>query len=150
MSATLNVQFDYPKLNEPPASAYTLVVTVTNAVDMPDKIFVFYEGVYPGALTGTAEDSIGFVKVATPVDLASYPIDVADPINEMPYFRRNTVSLIFRDMTTLLETKTLIFNDINSLVHDMRTMDTIPTQERVTFDGSQSSIDIPGNGIALS
>lgn len=149
MSASLKVRFSYPKDNEPPQQAYTLVVGVVEAVDIPKEVFVFQIDAYPGAGDGTDNDSFGFVKVASVVDLEEYPVRTADMSNEIPYFRLAEVVLSFRDLTTLFETKQLIYNDINELVRSRRVQLAVPVQEEVVFDGSKTSVDIPWDSSSL-
>lgn len=129
--------------------AYTLIVEVYEAVGMPKEIFVFQIDAYPGAGDGTDTDSVGFVKVASVVDLQEYPVRTSDMANEIPYFRMEKVILSFRDLTTLFETKQLIYNDINELVRSCRVQDTVPVQEDVVFDGSKTSTDIPWDSSTL-
>lgn len=149
MSTSLKVRFSYPRPTEPPMQAYTLMVEVYEAVGLPKEVFVFQIDAYPGAGDGTDTDSVGFVKVASVVDLQEYPITTADMANEIPYFRMEKVILSFRDLTTLFETKQLIYNDINELVRSRRVQDTVPVQEDVVFDGSKTSTDIPWDSSTL-
>ncbi len=149
MSTSLKVRFSYPRPAEPPAQAYTLIVEIYEAVGIPKEVFVFQIDAYPGAGDGTDTDSVGFVKVASVIDLEEYPVRTADMANEIPYFRMERVILSFRDLTTLFETKQLIYNDINELVRSRRVQDTVPVQEDVTFDGSQTSTDIPWDSSTL-
>jgi len=123
--------------------AYSLLVEVYEAEGLPKEIFVFQVDAYPGAGDGTDSDSSGFVKVASVVDLEEFPVRTADMVNEIPYYRLSKVALSFRDLTTLFETKQLIYNDINDLVRSKRVQDTVPVQEDINFDGSKTSTDIP-------
>ena len=122
--------------------AYTLGVEAYEASGLPKEIFVFQV-----AATKEADDM--FVNVATLADISEYPATAADLGREIPYYRLAKVSLVFRDMSTLAETKRMIYDDINALVRSCKAQASVAVQEEVNFDGSQSSTDIPWDSSPL-
>lgn len=120
-----------------------MLAEVYEASGLPKEIFVFQ-------VTAHKELPDLFVKVATLPDIAEYPVTAADLGKEIPYYRMATVSLVFASMDTLLETKNMMEEDINGLVRSRRAQDAVPAQEDVTFDGGQSTTDLPWDSGTLS
>ena len=84
--ATLSVTYATSDVDEL-KQAYTLLITVTAATGITDKIFVFHSD---------TEGNSDFESIADPVDIFEYPEDVADLENEMPYFRLSSTTILFR------------------------------------------------------
>jgi len=110
--------------------SYDLKVVVTNAVGMSDKIFVFQRTVNNPS---DAQEEDRFICIADPVDLEEFPEDSPDIGNDMPYYRLSQVTLRFRDMVTLEETKELIELDIQQLVYSINVASTVTLFEEVTY-----------------
>lgn len=133
MSASLTIQY-HQSVEHKSLFSYALKVVVTNAVDMPTEVFVFRRGAAPAPSAGeTVQDS--FVCIADPVDLEEVPANVPDLANEMPYYRLNEVTLAFRSLEELNETKELIAADLNLLVTSVQAMASFTLTETVTYDG---------------
>lgn len=124
-----------------PLHGYALTVTATASTGMPKEIFIFQQaaGLYP------PDDQ--FVCIADPVDLEEVPVEpqegAPDPIEaaEMPYYRRDTVTLIFRSTITRDETKRLIAEDINTLVRSLQVMSEVVRTEEVVYRGDNDPIN---------
>jgi hypothetical protein len=114
--------------------SYDLKVEVTNAVGVDAEIFVFQRNV-PSA-TDPEATNLGdeFIQVADPVSLGQYPIGSPDLANDIPYYRLAQVSLRFRSMSELEDTKDLISSDITGLINALKISATLVVMEEVTYD----------------
>ena len=124
--ANLKVKYETSDVDDV-LMAYSLVMTVTEATDITDKIFVFHQD---------TEEATSFSHIASPLDIHEFPEDAPDIINNMPYFRLSTASLLFRSLGDLVETKKMISADISCLVRDMSNVTETPLEEEVTYDGT--------------
>ena len=132
MSISLDVRYSKQE-RDTGVFAYLLRVEVSHATDMTDKIFVFQRNVM--SLDAEANRlSDQFMSIADPVDLEEFPEDAPDLDNQMPYYRKNSVDLVFRSMVELEETKALIEADIRTLVNSMKASQTVVTMEEATYD----------------
>ena len=134
MSIQLTVRYYGPR-SEQPLQSYDLRVVVTNAIGMSPKIFVWQTNVKSSTDTEANQQPDQFVSIADPVDLEKYPEDVADPQNKMPYYRTSEVTLRFRDMADLQETKDLIDDDIAGLVQALQLATDMAVMEEKTYGG---------------
>ena len=126
MAISITVRY-YKSEIVPPMQAYDLKAEVTAATDMPKEIFVFQR-----PPSNNPEDD-AFVCIADPVDLEEFPVNTPDLLNEMPYYRKATVELKFRDMTTLDETLELIKKDIEALLVALKASASVPLYEEVVY-----------------
>lgn len=132
----MNITVNYTVLGQgesSPPQAYGLEVEVTSAVGMSDKIFVFQRNTVSNTDPQTADQVDEFVSLADPVDLVQYPEDAPDLANGMPYYRKNTVLLLFRSMVELDETRTLLDADIAELVRSLNLLEGQGTPEEVVY-----------------
>ena len=132
MIATLTVEY-HKSSEQKSLFGFALRVVVTNAVDMPAEVFIFQRGATPAPAIGeTVRD--GFVAIADPVDLEELPVGAPDLANEIPYYRLAEVTLAFRSMLDLEDTRQLIANDLQMLVHSLQAMDTFELTDTVTYE----------------
>jgi hypothetical protein len=131
MAISIDVRY-YVSVKQNAMFCYLLKVVAESAVEMPKEIFIFQRNVAP-AQTANAQPTDQFTCLADPVDLEEIPVDVPDLLNEMPYYRSATVDLLFRDMITLEETKTLIAEDIQILVNSLKAATDVQVMEEVTY-----------------
>jgi hypothetical protein len=117
---------------EPGLQSYDLRVLVESAVDMSKKVFILQKGAPPPPVDGAVQDE-RFVCIADPVDLEEIPEDTPDLENEMPYFRVDEVTLRFRSMDILEETKELIAADLQQLVNSLKAADNMELTEEETY-----------------
>jgi hypothetical protein len=90
-----------------------LTLTVTAAVDMPTEVFAYLtKPPVPGSEDMVAE----FSHVCSPVDLAEFPIAEPTPEAIPPWFRTDSVDLVFRSRAEALEA----YNDISTEVSVLR------------------------------
>ena len=132
MSASIKIRYSKQEKTTDVYS-YLLKVEVLEATDMPTKIFVFQRRV--ASANDAQANALGdmFVSLADPVDLEEFPEDIADPLNDMPYYRLSEVTLKFRSMTELQEVKDLIDADIQKLVNSLKAEATVIKMEDVTY-----------------
>ena len=128
MAASIVVKY-YRNVITAGIQSYDLRVVVDSAVDMPKEIFILQHGV--AAPGNPAQDQ--FVCLADPVDLEEVPVGAPDLANEMPYFRMSEVTLRFRDMPDLEDTKTLIDEDIQRLVNALNAAANVELTETKTY-----------------
>ena len=128
--ATLTAEY-YTTPTTVAMQAYTLRVVVTSASGLDREVFMFQRG---AAVPPTSAESIidNFVCICDPVDMEEIPVGAPDPLNEMPYYRLNEVTLSFRSVTELLATKDDIATDLTDLV---RAINQVPAKmETATYD----------------
>jgi len=132
MSASITVQY-HKSTPRNTLFGYALRVLVTNAVEMSPDVFVFQRGAAPAPAAGeVVQDQ--FLAIADPVDLDEIPANVPDIANEIPYYRLNEVTLTFRSMTELEETRRMISEDLELLVRSVNAMDDFELTDTVTYD----------------
>ena len=130
MAISIDVRY-YVSEKQDNMLCYLLRCVVESATGMSKDIFIFQRNVAP-AESANAQPTDQFVCLADPVDLEEIPPLVPNLQDEMPYYRSDTVDLLFRDMVTLQETQTLIAQDIQLLVDSLKAADVlIPMTEDV-------------------
>jgi hypothetical protein len=60
-------------------------------------------------------------------------VDTPDLPNEMPYYRSDEVTLLFRDMTSLQETQTMIASDVQQLVDSLKAQANLEIMQEATY-----------------
>ena len=100
---------------------WLLQLAVTEAVGLAAQIFVFQRIVNP---TGAVDDV--FTNVATPYDIATYPVDA--PAGASPFFRTSQVSLVFRSNDLGQETLFELESDISTLIRTYNQLDELQEQ----------------------
>ena len=107
---------------------YALKVKVEEAESMPSKIFVFQRG-QKQTNDGTIEDH--FINIGSPMDLANVPEDEPLLDSGIPYYRLDEVTLYFRNLDDLMETKNDISGDIFNLVQTYKYLENIDDFEEL-------------------
>ena len=125
ISITVRREQPIPTGDEP--QGYYLKLSVTQATDMPEEIFVFQHSPEYGE---DIEDM--FVNVGSPNDLAETPVGVPVDDNN-PYFRGKELILCFRSAVELEECWEYIKDDITGLVAALKSLETLEEIEEVTF-----------------
>jgi len=115
---------------------FRLDISVDSAVGVSPAIFVYRRlPTYPGS--SSSEDR--FEAIASPVDLEEYPEDAPNPADSQ-WFRRNSVSLLFRSMDVLTDTWAKIQDDIDLLVDTLNAIDTVDSETSYTAQaGSEAA-----------
>ena len=132
MAISLEVRYSKQE-EEHQRQSYDLKVEVLNAVDVSSKIFVFQRSVLSVMDADANREMDQFVNIASPVDLEETPEDSPDLSNDMPYFRKASVTLRFRSMIELEETMEAIAEDIQELVDALKAAETLQVMETVTY-----------------
>ena len=132
MSIQLTVRFYGPR-TEQQLQSYDLRVVVTNAVGMSKKVFVWQANVASNTDVEANAQQDQFSNVASPVDLEKYPEDVADLQRSIPYYRTDEVTLRFRCMADLQETRDLIDADLETLVTALQLATDMAVMEEKTY-----------------
>jgi len=131
MAVELKVKYHQTEV-QPGLQSYDLRVEVVSATDMPTKIFVMQRGAPPAPMVGeTVTDR--FICIADPVDLEEFPEDDPDIDNEIPYYRIDDITLRFRSLDILQETRDLIDADLKQLVKTMKLVAVMEVLEEVTY-----------------
>ena len=118
MAASLTVRYSKSGPVYGSALSYGLSVEVSNAVEMPGKIFVVLRTV-PSATDPELQDSDvldEFSHVATPADLSAVPEDSPDFEETGSFYRTNYWEFSFRNAADLEESLGLLRKDIAGLV----------------------------------
>ena len=127
MSATLTVQYNRSTSDES-LYGFSLQVVVTAASGMPPEVFIFQRGAAPAPFPNASVVDY-FVCIADPVDLQEIPAIAPDLNQEMPYYRLNSVTLVFRDTDELEFTQNQIKGDLQNLVKSVNAMAVLTPQE---------------------
>lgn len=130
MAISLTVDYSTNAIQENLFS-YDLVVEVKSAINMPTEIFIFQRQVPPSDTPTVIIDV--FQCIADPVDLEEVPVNSPDLANEMPYYRKNKVTLRFRSMSELADALLLIKQDIAKLVQSLIEAENLGTPEEVVY-----------------
>jgi hypothetical protein len=131
MSVGITVKYYRSNIVEP-LQSYDLRVYVDSATDMPKEIFVFQQGLAP-AYEGGGPATDRFICLADPVDLEEWPVGAPALDAEIPYFRTREVTLRFRSMQELEDTRILIDEDIQRLVNALKAAANLPLVETKTY-----------------
>ena len=131
MAITISVTYHVTK-PEPELQSYDLRVEVTAATEMPEEIFIMHSGIAPVLRAGEG-NADAFQCIADPVDLEELPVDEPDLDNDIPYYRVSDITLNFRDLETLEETKGYIEADIQNLVDSLKAADDLEEEEDVVY-----------------
>lgn len=126
MSVSLTVKYSTNVAAGINLTSYSLKVEILSATNISKKVFIFQASTTPG-------DNDLFVCVADPVDLQEFPEDIPNLTQEIPYYRKDTVILVFRDVKTMEETKNLIAADLQKLVKDYAKLIQFTNDEIVTY-----------------
>lgn len=102
-----------------------LKLEVTNAVGMSDAVFVWQRAAAGG-------DDM-FVSVAAPSDLNDIPENSPNILNEMPYYRTNTVEIWFRNDSDFMYYKDLLQLHVEKLVTQVNQLSEVTLQTEVTY-----------------
>lgn len=114
--------------------SYDMQVTASDAVDMPNEVFVIQKRVAPAITVGEAAQD-EFTSVADPLDIEEYPVSpTVSP--EIPFYRVSMIALRFRSYSLMQETKALIISDVNGLVYAINQALVQPVTEEVVINGS--------------
>lgn len=119
--ASLTVRYSKSEPIRSSALSYGLSVEVTNAVDMPKKIFMIKRST-PSATDPEmqyADVLDEFSHIATPLDLHSTPEDSPDFDQTGSWYRTNYWEFSFRNQSDLEESLGLIRKDISDLVKNV-------------------------------
>ncbi len=112
---------------------YRMLVSATNAAGgLPNEIFV-YQRVSAG-LTYTDQ----FTNIASPADITEYP--VGSPVSsEVPFFRLDSIDLVFRNIALADDAWAGIKSDVNELIQTLKFFENLTVQEIAVFGSSSSS-----------
>lgn len=121
---------------------YVLRVKVDAADGMPSKIFVFQRG---EQRTNDGDVVDHFINIGSPMDLDNVPEDEPLLDSGIPYYRLDEVTLYFRNLDDLIETKNDISGDIFNLVQSYKYLeDTDAFEKMETRDYTSSgSVVVP-------
>src|ERR1700753_3315919 len=107
---------------------YRFTVTCTKAEGVPKEIFVYLR------LTVNAAPFDQFENIASPADIAEYPVgEPSDQPNVQPFFRKDSVDLVFRNITLAEEAWDQIQQDVTQLIQTLGYENTLAVQEIVDF-----------------
>ena len=106
---------------------------VAVGTDMPSEIFVCQRRV-PSATDPAYNDLPDkFISLADPVDLEQYPAGSPDLGGQVPFYRVSEITLVFRTIQELEETKVMLDADIRELVHSLKTMEAATVTEEISY-----------------
>jgi len=99
---------------------YRVDIEVTEAVGLPKEIFLFQR-----KFDANYAEYDEFSNVTSPADLEEYPVDVPEDIDRTrdTYYRKLSLSLVFRDIDTLYKSVQDIKQDICALLESLNQMD---------------------------
>lgn len=133
MSRSIKVKYYTNEITEG-QQGYPLRIVASDAVGMPDEIFVLQHKVLSAMDTelNTLDDV--FIKVAEPNALSEYPSEPpTDPVTN-PYYRVNEILLYCRCQEDLLEVKGLIDDGIRGLIRALKAQDNMTAVEEIIYE----------------
>lgn len=111
---------------------HRLKMTVTEAEDVSDKIFLWQ---FRAAVAPQTVDSNEFVGVVSVADLTEYPEDAPAALPAPQFYRLSTIDLIFRNSDTLEKAVTIIQEDIRDLLNNLDIIDDQAASTPVVITG---------------
>jgi hypothetical protein len=114
---------------------YRVRLEVEDAQDISPAVFVYQ--IKP-ALSEEGEPVADFCNIASPADIAEYPVE-QEPPPEKPFFRRTYVELDFRSIDDLNIGVQKMYNDLEQLVESWRYMEELVLVEVREFGSPSSS-----------
>lgn len=125
-SPSITVSYYQSPVHDCRIYGYALRVKVEEAVGMPSKIFVFQRG---RKRTNDGEYIDHFVNIASPMDSDNVPEDEPVLNADIPYYRLDEVTMYFRNLDDLMETKNDIAGDIFNLVQTYKYLEDVDNYE---------------------
>ena len=120
-----------------PTQGFRIALACTRAQGMPNELFAFrLEPVNPAA--GVPPRGI-FSHVCSPTDLEEFPVGAPYPNASPPWFRLDTVDLVFRSRATADETMQGLLAEITALKGALDALDDLQGQAAVTIGTPASS-----------
>jgi hypothetical protein len=96
--------------------AYRLVLTVTDTLGIEPELFLYARR----TLNPTSgEQADAFISICSPSDIEEFPVGAPDPDADLPFFRLDSVDLLFRNPELMLETYNAILQDFAELARSM-------------------------------
>jgi hypothetical protein len=102
---------------------YKLVLEVESAEDMDPGIFVYQCSSNPVPGRPDIEE---FSHIASPFDLANYPLDI--PAAGGEYYRKTSAELVFRSLELLEQVRTKIETDVQELIRTLNQFDSLESE----------------------
>lgn len=130
MAISIVVQFTRTQLTELTDLCWRLTAEVTEATDMTSKIFVMHR---VPEVAGESNYTDSFETVADAQDIERIPEDSPDLANEQPYYRVDTVELLFKDATTLEDIRSEMALLIQRTVEELKAIGGTATVTTETF-----------------
>ena len=137
MPATLKVQTH--RSTDRPRQSYALKVKAVEAEEMSPAIFIFQR---PKTSPDGTREPDKFICVADAVDMEEVPELNPDLSDEMPYYRVDTVELVFRNLIDLDNTESDIKQDIADLVQSIAVMANMEMKEWTIVGGPYSGASV--------
>ena len=128
----LEVTYSYTSPDNDNLQGYRLALSATGT-DIPSEVFVCQRRV-PSATDPAYNDLPDkFISLADPVDLEQYPAGSPDLGGQVPFYRVSEITLVFRTVQELEETKVMLDADIRELVHSLKTMEAATVTEEISY-----------------
>jgi hypothetical protein len=129
MARAIQVTPEFQRYDGPGVDGFRIRATVTAAVDMPRAVFAYrLEPIQPAAEgEDPAEPRAIFSHVCSPADLEEFPADAPYPNANPPWFRRDTIDLVWRARVQATEDYEAILRDITNLRDSLDRMDELTT-----------------------
>jgi hypothetical protein len=124
-------------------------VEVSSAVDFDPNIFVYRQDMAT-PYTPDASPTDTFQTVASPADMAEYPIDGPDPFKAFPFFRQKWVELDFRSTLLAEQFWHTVVQEAAVLLHAFNKLEELQIQEVVTIGPFPEDDDDTGNSESMS
>jgi len=112
--------------------ALRLRVEVHDEVDFDPNIFVYRQDLAT-PYTPDASPTNTFMAVASPADMAEYPIGAPDPKKAFPFFRQDWVELDFRSTLHADEAWKKLVEEAAILLHAFNRLEELQESEVVTI-----------------
>lgn len=121
MATTYHLQLEKSQVDqfvEGRTQGFRVQLTITEAENVAPEVFVFQRG----------PSSTVFCNIASPSDLEEYPTE-AEAIASDVFFRKDTVTLDFRNMGLLRSAVTAIAQDLSGLLQALEANERLADEE---------------------
>ena len=110
--------------------AYRLVLTVSETLGIDPELFLYARRTLNPT---TNEQADVFIAVCSPSDLEEFPVGAPDPEADLPFFRLDSVDLLFRNIELKLETYNAIVQDFAELSRSMDAIAKLGPSSEIEF-----------------
>jgi len=129
MTYRIKLTFQSPDITEfLGRNTLRMVVTASDAEDLPNEIFLHQKTVVNMALAETQDE---FVAICSPYDLSDYPADTPTPTQSPQFFRKATIDILLPGIGYFQDVKNEIEAQVRHLLTLLPQLDNLEVTDEV-------------------